>query len=142
MLSCRASKIWSIDFGVSRAAQVRALIEEGEKLAQVLQMEKAVIPSTFVFVGHGFEYHVGAGWNDHHALKYYPNAFPEGTDLKDAVPLVYRTSFRSTNGLTDRDAGKGKETKEEESELKMDYGEDSQVDKWELGSQIAVIEDD
>lgn len=48
----------------------------------------------------------------------------KGTDLKDAVVFSYRTSFSQLLGITNLDASKGGETKDEKSNLKMDDGYD------------------
>lgn len=76
----------------------------------------------------------------YHTLRNSTCLILDCTDLRDAVAFAHDTLIGSMLGLTELEAGKASDSNERESNSKLDDGNDSDEEKWDLPFQFILIE--
>lgn len=95
-----------------------------KQMDNVLYMEEVLIPKSSVFLRYVSAQHAGAGWKGRHALRNLKYITLEGANPKYALECCYGSLSGCMVGLIELDAGKGGDTEEEDSNAKIDNGDD------------------
>lgn len=87
-------------------------------------------------------WHIQARWKGHRALQNHKYVIRERMYLKTSMAFTHSAQVGRIMGSWEPSADKDGDSKKEESNGKVHDGEDSNTEKWELGSHNVVIENE